>query len=269
MFNKTVWIRGTGEMGSATAHILHGVGFRVYGSELPLPLAIRRKVTFSDAIVTGKADVEGTKGVFCQVDGVEEIFKSGSIPILIDSENLEESIKTDILIDTRMLKNDSVNIIGKTQLTIGLGPGFNAQGDCDIAIETNRGHNLGRIITEGHTASDTGIPGVLGGESSRRVIYSPGAGVIKWFVNFGDIANEGDIIGSIDNRINITAPLSGIVRGLISPEVKAIAQLKIGDVDPRGNAVDYLLISDKARLIGRGVLEAILRYYHKKEHPEG
>ena len=34
-------------------------------------------------------------------------------------------------------------------------------------------------------------------------------------------------------------------------------QMKIGDVDPRGAAVEYENVSDKARAIGGGVLEAI------------
>jgi len=268
MFDKTVWVRGAGEMSSATAQILHGVGFRVYVSELPLPLAIRRKVTFSDAVLTGQADVEGTKGIFSETNGANEIISNGPVPIVLDDNNLAEKINTDILVDARMLKQESVNLIGKTELAIGLGPGFNAQVNCDIAIETNRGHNLGRIITQGGADKDTGVPGVLGGESNRRVIYASREGTIKWLVDFGDIVEKGALIGTIADTIKIQAPLSGIVRGLISSEVQAVGGMKIGDVDPRGENVEYLLISDKARLIGRGVLEAILRYYHMKEKLE-
>ena len=268
MFDKTVWVRGAGEMGSATAQILHGVGFRVYVSELPLPLAIRRKVTFSDAILTGQADVEGTRGIFSETDNANKIISNGSVSVLLDNQNLVQKISTDILVDARMLKRETVNLIGTTELTIGLGPGFNAQHNCDIAIETNRGHNLGRIITRGGTDKDTGVPGVLGGESNRRVIYSSGKGTIKWLVDFGDIVEKGTLLGTIADTTDIHAPLSGIVRGLISPGVQAVDGMKIGDVDPRGKKVEYLLVSDKARLIGRGVLEAILKYYHKKEKLE-
>jgi xanthine dehydrogenase accessory factor len=36
------------------------------------------------------------------------------------------------------------------------------------------------------------------------------------------------------------------------------AGTKLGDIDPRGAAVDPCLVSDKARAVAAGVLEAIL-----------
>lgn len=257
----TVWVRGAGEMGSATAQILHGVGFSVFVSELPLPLAIRRKVTFSDAMLTGQAVVEGTKGIFCEPDKAIDVINSGSIPVLLDHKDLAKRIKTDVLVDSRLLKSESTYIIGTAPFTVGLGPCFTSKVNCDVAIETNRGHNLGRIITDGSTEKDTGTPGVLGGESGRRVIYSPAEGAINWLVDFGDIVEMGDLIGTINDEIKIKSPLSGIVRGLISPKVHVFENMKIGDVDPRGVEVEYMNISDKARMVGRGVLEAILKFY--------
>ena len=53
------------------------------------------------------------------------------------------------------------------------------------------------------------------------------------------------------------------MRGLISSKVIAIKGMKIADVDPRGMEVDYKTVSDKARCVGRGVLEAIMVYLNK------
>ena len=34
--------------------------------------------------------------------------------------------------------------------------------------------------------------------------------------------------------------------------------IKIADIDPRGNEIDHMLISDKANAIARAVLEAVI-----------
>lgn len=47
--------------------------------------------------------------------------------------------------------------------TIALGPGFSAGVDVDIVVETQRGHNLGRIIEKGPATPNTGTPGIIGG----------------------------------------------------------------------------------------------------------
>ncbi|STM37219.1 NAD(P)-binding Rossman fold [Escherichia coli] len=39
--------------------------------------------------------------------------------------------------------------------------------------------------------------------------------------------------------------------------------LKIGDIDPRGETADFTSVSDKARAIGGGVLEALMMLMHQ------
>ena len=63
--------------------------------------------------------------------------------------------------------------IRDASLVIALGPGFFAGKDAHWVIETNRGHNLGRLILEGAADPDTGVPGTIGGETVRRVIRAP------------------------------------------------------------------------------------------------
>jgi len=62
----------------------------------------------------------------------------------------------------------------------------------------------------------------------------------------------------VDGR-PIRAEIAGLVRGLISPDVELFAGMKVGDIDPRGTAVDPRLVSDKALAIAGGVLEGLLR----------
>jgi len=56
----------------------------------------------------------------------------------------------------------------------------------------------------------------------------------------------------------VLAPISGVLRGLLADGLLVKEGMKVGDVDPRGVREHCFTISDKARAIGGGVLEAIL-----------
>ncbi len=252
-----VLIRGAGEMASAVGVVLRRVGFPVIITELPLPHAIRRTVCFSDAMLNDFAEVEGIQALKADVVNYIEILKNGKIPVLTDSIEIIKNIKPEFLIDARMLKKSVNDRRLLSQFTVGLGPGFTVDENCNAVIETMRGHDLGKVIWHGGAAPNTGVPGKIGGESAMRVVYSPGVGNIKWLANFGDIVKQNQVLGTLA-EIELKSQISGIVRGLISPKVNITNGMKIADVDPRGRDVDYTTISDKARSVGRGVLEAIM-----------
>jgi xanthine dehydrogenase accessory factor len=261
--DQKVWIRGAGELASATACSLHQAGFRIVMSDLAEPLAIRRRVSFSDAIYSGETAVEGVTAVHGEVADVPEILEQGRIALVIDSPELQRTFKPDIMIDARMLKRPVTSRRANASLMVGLGPGFHAGQDCDAVIETQRGHDLGRIIWKGAAKPSTGIPGMIAGETVRRVQYAPVTGTVSWSVDIGDLVEAGDILGRIGSARVLKAPLSGLVRGLISPLSPVTAGLKIADIDPRGREVDHRMISDKARTVGRGALEAVLILLNK------
>jgi xanthine dehydrogenase accessory factor len=254
--NIHVWIRGAGELGSAIANILHKVGFSVFLSELENPLAIRRTVTYSDTIYNNIANVEDTFSKLCTISELSQVLADGFIPVLVDKPN-ELKLHADIHIDARLLKKGQEDLRHYALYSIGLGPGFDTNINCDTVIETMRGHDLGRVITNGTALPNTNIPGLIGGESKKRIIRAIADGQITWHVNFGNLVKQNDILGSIDD-LTITAPFDGIVRGLIAPSVSVYKGMKIGDLDPRGKQIDITHISDKSRTIARGVLEAIL-----------
>ncbi len=253
----TVLIRGAGEMASAVAVILHRVGFTVVMTELPIPRAIRRTVSFSDAILNGTTEVEGIQSFKADYNSYVDIIRNGNIPVLTDSIEIIKNIKPEYLVDARLLKKSVNDRSSLAQFTVGLGPGFTVGENCNVIIETMRGHNLGKVIWQGSALPNTGIPGKIGGKSAKRVVYSPVVGNINWLVDFGDIVKQNQVLGKI-GKIEIKSHIGGIVRGLISPKVNTTEGMKIADVDPRGIAIDYTTISDKARCVGRGVLEAIM-----------
>ena len=266
-FNSTtVWVRGAGELGSGVAHLLHRVGFSVFMSDIAPPLAIRRPVTFSDALMEGSTEVESVLAKNIPGYELPPAAPWNYIPIFED--NVEQLCKflPAVMVDARMIKHYAEDFRSWAKLMIGLGPGFNTDQNCHRVIETMRGHDLARVITSGGSSKDTGIPGVVGGETSRRIVRAPQTGQVSWLVEFGELVNEGQLLGSIDGSQSIFAPLTGIVRGLISPHTPVTVGMKIGDVDPRGASVEYLHISEKARAIASGVFEAIVLFLRAQPH---
>ena len=253
----TVLIRGAGEMASAVGVVLHRVGFSVVMTELQVPLAIRRTVCFSDAMLYGTAEVEGIQSVKANYANFLDILRNGNVPVVADSIELIKKIKPKFYVDARLLKYIVPDRRSLADFSVGLGPGFTVGVNCTAIIETQRGHNLGRVIWDGNASPNTGVPGKVGGESAKRVIYSPGVSNIEWYVDFGEIVYSGQVLGKI-GKIEIKSHIGGLVRGLISPKVNTTKGMKIADVDPRGKEVDYNTVSDKARCVGRGVLEAIM-----------
>jgi xanthine dehydrogenase accessory factor len=164
-----------------------------------------------------------------------------------------------------MLKVAPEALKHNAKLYIGLGPGFIGGDNCHVAIETQRGPWLGRAIWDGATQVDSGVPEPVNNKITERVLYSPIDGKVKPNKQIGDLVEKGDMIGEI-NQLTINAPFSGILRGLIHPEVEVQKGMKIGDVDPRSDPMLCTHFSDKALSIGGGVLEAILSKAELRPH---
>ena len=255
-----VVVRGGGDIASGSIQKLYRSGFKLIILEVDKPTAIRRNVAFSDAIYNGETSVEGIKAIkVSNIEEINEAHKNNIIPIMIDSEGkIIEEIKPIAVIDAILAKKNIGTKKSMAPITIALGPGFEAGVDVDVVIETMRGHNLGRLIFEGYAMPNTGVPGEIGGYSKERVIYSKSDGVIKNASKIGDIVNKDDVLAYIDET-EVKSPISGLLRGLIKDGTWVYKGLKIGDVDPRLKEVEnYTTISDKARNIGGGVLEALL-----------
>jgi xanthine dehydrogenase accessory factor len=260
-----VLIRGAGEMASGVAHRLHRSHFKVCMIEIPHPIAVRREVSFCEAIYEGEKEVEGVRAKFIsRPEEIHSVWQEEKIPVLVDpdGEKTRRFIKPDVLVDAIMAKKNLGTHIKKAPLVIGLGPGFCAEKDVHIVIETNRGHDLGRLILKGTAEPDTGIPGNIGGYTVERVLRTMKRGVFHPQKGIGDRVNKGLVVAVVDD-FPVMAKISGIVRGLIREGVEVKKGMKVGDIDPRGKRESCFTISDKARAIGGGVLEAILYWFNK------
>ena len=114
-------------------------------------------------------------------------------------------------------------------------------------------------------AANTGIPGVIGGYGKERVIHAPVAGELFHRAKISDFVQKDQVIAVIhssDGLEEVRASISGILRGLIRDGYPVTKGFKIADIDPRESEKENCFtISDKARCIAGGVLEAIL--YHR------
>jgi xanthine dehydrogenase accessory factor len=233
--------------------------------EISHPVAVRREVSFCEAIYQGEKEVEGVQAKFIsKQEGIQSVWREGKIPLLVDPDlkKTKHFLKPDVLIDAIMAKKNLGTQINDAPLVIGLGPGFTAGKDVHIIIETNRGHHLGRMISKGAAEPDTGIPGDIGGYTVQRVLQTMKKGTFHPHKAIGERVNKGSVVAVVDDY-PVIAAVSGVLRGLLREGVAVKKGMKVGDIDPRGGREACFTISDKARAIGGGVLEAILYWFNK------
>lgn len=318
--NLLIICRGAGDLATGIIHRLHRAGHRVIALETDYPAAIRRQVSFCEAVYDGSAAVEGVTArlipaltdaendteIATEADvetdaendtetysgvndtpaahiasekwsrsAIEAVLEAGEVPLLIDPKGESiELLKPDVVVDAIIAKKNLGTTINMAPLVIGVGPGFTAEHDVHLVIESMRGHNLARIITDGMAQPNTGVPGNIAGFTSERVIHAPAAGYIHDVRKIGDIVQKGDEIariypdkGSYDNALSeyvpVNATITGIIRGLIREGYYFKKGFKIADIDPRESELtNCFTISDKARSIAGSVLEAVSAFEH-------
>jgi len=259
-----IGVKGAGELASGVACRLFQSNIKnIFMMETKAPLAVRREVSFCEAVHDGKIIVEGVEAI--KIDSFDEIhhaWNENKIPVIVDPD--WKSIKTlnpDVVVDAIIAKKNLGTSMSEAPLTIGLGPGFEAGKNVHIAVETNRGHNLGRVILKGCPEPNTGIPGSTNGFTHERVLRSPCAGTFRSDLDIGAVVKKGQVIANVNGN-DVIAGIDGVLRGQIRNNTKVDIRLKIGDIDPRGEVEYCSTVSEKARAIGGSVLEAVLSRYN-------
>lgn len=276
--NKKILIicRGGGDLATGIVHRLFRAGFPVLVLETDSPAAIRRQVSFSEAVYDGTATVEGVTAeriASANRASVHHVLEEGRVPLLVDPEGSSiPLLKPDIVVDAIIAKKNLGTAKEMAPLVIGVGPGFTAGEDVDLVVESMRGHNLARIFTTGSALPNTGIPGNIGGFTKERVLHAEAAGYMKNIRQIGDIVEKGEEIARIYEKmtedgtfsgsyVSVEASISGMIRGLIREGYHFQKGFKIADIDPRESELaNCFTISDKARSIGGSVLEAVCGY---------
>lgn len=263
MDKKLIIVRGGGDIATGTIYKLYQCGFSVLVLETESPSAIRRNVAFSEAVFEGKQTIEDvTCYLASDLEEARKFLKEGKLTMLIDPEGVCISkLQPLAVVDGILAKKNLGTHREMAPVVVGLGPGFEAGVDVDAVIETMRGHNLGRVIYEGKPMANTGIPGLILGYGKERVMYSPVRGIIRTKKKITDLVKQGDVIAVIENEaesVPVYANISGVLRGLLRDGYPVTVGFKVADIDPRSQEQENCFtISDKARCIAGGVLEAI------------
>jgi xanthine dehydrogenase accessory factor len=255
---RLVMIKGAGDMATGIAHRLFRSGFTIVMTELPQPTAIRRTVAFAEAVFSRSSTVEGVTAVRVEAKDAGRAVAEGRVAVIVDpAGSALAQLNPWAMVDAVLAKKNTGTTIDDAPVVIGVGPGFTAGVDVHAVIETMRGHYLGRVIDEGTAAANTGIPGAIGGYTLERIIRAPGKGVFAAVRAIGDTVTAGEIVGYVDS-LPVRVVISGVLRGFLHEQLPVEQGMKIGDVDPRCERRHCFSISDKARAVGGGVLEALL-----------
>jgi len=267
--NQLIFIKGAGDLATGIAHRLFRSGFSVVMTELAEPMVIRRTVAFAEAIFTGQNVVEGVVGIRAQLIDCLQLLQQGRIPVVVDPQGLlVQALRPVAVVDAIVAKKNIGTNISDAPIVIGIGPGFTAGLDVHAVVESMRGHDLGRVITTGTALANTGVPGDIAGYTKERILRAPCAGIFVGVAKIGDSVIVGDIVAYV-NEQPVIASVTGVLRGLLYDGLTVYANMKIGDIDPRCKTEHCFSISDKARAIGGGVLEAILLCQRKLSNHAG
>ena len=272
MQRHIIVVRGAGDIATGSIQKLWRAGFRVCALETERPSAIRRLAALSDAVYDGEKVVEDLRAVRCEdVAAAFQAMDAGDVAILIDPdcESLPE-LKPIALVDGILAKKNLGTQRDMAPVTVALGPGFIAGEDVDVIVETMRGHHLGRLIFEGSAIPNTGVPGLVAGFDAERVIHSPAAGAVRPRRHIKDIVEAGELMAVIEpedggESVPVLATIKGVIRGMIPDRFVVPKGFKIADIDARLDQVNYCdTISDKARCVGGGTLEAVLYMLNRR-----
>ena len=269
-----ILVRGAGDLATGVIVRLHRCGFRVAVTECTNPSAIRRRAALCEAVWQGQATVEG---VTCRrvtdVDEATRVSQAGDVPLLVDERAAcVSALRPAAVVDAILAKRNLGTNRAMAPITVGLGPGFTAGEDVDAVVETMRGHHLGRVILQGAAIPNTGVPGVIAGYAAERVIHAPASGEMTFVqdengqtVDIGALVCKGQEIARVGG-VPVLATIDGVLRGLIRAGYPVTEGLKIADIDPRPEQVAYCdTVSDKARAIGGGVVEALFLLAREKK----
>ncbi len=238
---------------------LHQAKARVVITETSHPLAVSRGTCFSEAVHDQAKTIEGVTAVLVPPDAgaIEAAWSKGTIPLVIDPELAVKAIvRPDVLVDARMLKHKADTKISDARLVIGIGPGFSAGRDAHLVVESGNSPDIGRVISAGETAANTGIPVEIGGLAAERVLWADRAGVFQTDKAIGQPVAAGETVGTLDGK-PLEAPLTGLLRGLLRSGVRVAAGAKLVEVDQVNESAVCFSIRERMRDIAGGVLKAV------------
>lgn len=252
-------VLGGGDVGSAVAHQLFRGGAQVLICDRPQSTHARRGMAFTDALYDGVAVLDGVEARLCaDLAAVQACWAAGRhLPIVaLSEEEVLGAFSFDVLVEATMRRiRPDLDLRTLAPIAIGIGPGHVPGGNCHIAIETQWGEAMGRVLRDEPPAARSGGPRALDGVTRERFVIAARGGTWRTHALLGAPVTAGDLLGHIDD-LAVHAPISGTLRGLTRDGVAVIAGQRILEVDPRRTPEVHGL-GERPRAIAAGVAEAL------------
>lgn len=257
MRNDLVLVRGGGRIGTAVAHRLRLAGLPVVITEATRPTCVHRGVAFGMAIYESEITVDGVPARrAADAEGLRQLLERGFVPVLADAPALiRETVRPWALVDAIGLARNTGTRLTDAPIVIGVGAGFTPGVDVHVVVDSRPGHDLGRIVLDGPLTG--GAPAGPCDDGVLRPLLSPGVGRFQPLVPFGEMVDVGTGVGRVGTR-DVTAPVAGLVSGLLAEGHFVGAEMRVAEIDPRGARELLARIDPVARAVAGGVLEALL-----------
>jgi hypothetical protein len=254
-------VLGTGDIASAIGRALYLAEWGVVMLRDEAVPVMRRGMAFDDALEDGVTQLDGVWGARATAPEMLCALARGREAVVV--ARLDPAValgacrgNVGLLIDARMRKYAMpADLRSLAAHAIGVGPGFVAGQNVDVAIETLPGQE-GAIVTRGATETPTGRSVSLGGANEERFAYALTAGPWEPFVSPGDWIEAGTPLGYLGNR-KVYAPIDGCVRGIVRAMPNGVARgAKLAELDPRVGAPSAG-VPPRAERIADGVRRAV------------
>ena len=252
-----ILVCGVGETASAVARRLFAEDRAVAIHQATPPRTLRRKMAFSDAWFDGAASLDGVEARRADLSSEFLIGLRARqfIPLLTQRfADVVERWPWDVIVTARGEDGSPGDYLADlADLTIGLGAGFVAGEDCDIAIET-QGPDPGAIVRAGR------VPLRHQGKSDgdladQHEVRAPSSGLFQTTKIIGAFVEGGEALGTVGESV-VLAPVSGRIRGLVRRGQAVAAASVIAEI-ATSNATRVAGVSDRDQLISRGVAFAV------------
>ncbi len=249
-----VLVRGGGQLGTGVAVRLQRAGFTVLVTELAQPRCLRRGAALAEAVYAGRATVEDVQARLSNDPLAAMAYAVvHDLPVVVDTDNdVITRLQPRLIVDARRPLPPQQPFLPQKSLIVGLGAGFTAGANCHAVVETARGPHLGRVYWEGgvEVEPEPQEPGVT-------VVIAPVAGVFAARTEIGAQVAARAALGVVVGEL-VLAPHAGRVIGLLHDGLAVEAGEPVAELDTDGDATRVAFISDQARAVAGGVLEAIL-----------
>lgn len=254
-----VLVLGGGDVGSAVAHRLFLGGLEVLISERTASSHARRGMAYTDALFDGSAVLEGVEARWQpDVAAVLSCWRDARhIPVVtLPEAELIAQLRFDVIVEATMRRQSQpADLRALATLGIGLGPGHVPGCNCHLAIETQWGESMGRVLRDRPAAARSGGPKALDGVTRERFVPASRAGEWRTQATLGQRVAAGEILGWLEGEAT-GAPISGTLRGLVRDGVQVRGGQLLIEVDPRA-APEVHGLGERPRAIAHGVAEAL------------